>query len=115
MTAALLHAAVIFIMVGDSIFCGRSKLRLDLGQTVGADTLAAEEGDVVRVVAEYAGGVIFLQNDTVVIGEDLNSVLDLNVHRFANLNGENDSAQLVYFSYHSGGFHNMQVPFICYQ
>ena len=95
--------------------CDRSELCLDLCQTVGTDTLAAEEGDVVRVVAEYAGGMIFLQDDAVIIGEDLDGILYLNVHCFTDFNGENDSTQLVYFSYHSCGFHNMQVPFICYQ
>ena len=78
-----------------------SKLFLDLIQTVGADTLAIKEYDVIRVVAEHACRVVFLQDDAVIIGEDLDRVLDLDVHCFADLDRKNDSSQLVDFSDHS--------------
>ena len=87
---------------------------LDLIETSGADALAVEEDDIIGVVAEDAGRMIFLKDDAIIIGEDLDGILDLDVHGFADLNGEHDSAQLVDFSDHSGGFHNVWVPFICY-
>ena len=90
------------------------QLFLDLIQAICADALAVEEDDVIGVVTENAGGVIFLKNDAIVIGEDLDGILHLNVHGFADLDGEHDSAELVNFSDHSGGFHNVWVPFICY-
>ena len=45
---------------------------------------------------------IFLQNNTVVIGEDLHRILYVDVHHLAKLNGKNDSSKLVYLTYHTG-------------
>jgi len=97
------------------LLCGEeSELILDLVETIGADAFTVEENDVVCIVAENAGRVVFLQNDAIVVGENLNGILYFDVHGFANLNGEHDSAQLVHFSDHSCRFHNVQIPFICY-
>ena len=75
---------------------------LELIEAICADTLAVEEDDVVRVIAENACRVIFLQNDAVIVGKDLNSILDLDIHGFSDLDRENDSAQFIHFSDHSG-------------
>ena len=88
-------------------FLFTSELVLDLIEAIGADAFAVEEDDIVSVVAENAGGVIFLQNDAVVVGEDLDRVLYFNIHCFADLDGEDDSAQLVDLSDHSRRFHNV--------
>jgi hypothetical protein len=85
---------------------------LDLIQTVCADAFAVKENDVVSIVAENACGMILLKDDTVVVGENFDGVLNLDIHCFSDFNRENDSAQLVYFSDHSGGFHKFFVPFI---
>ena len=88
-------------------FCHlHSKMLLELIQASGANALAVEENDVICVVAEDAGRVVFLKNDAVIIGEDLDGVLNLDVHCFSDLDRKNDSSQLVYFSDHSCGFHN---------
>ena len=90
------------------LLCGEeSELILDLVETIGADAFTVEENDVVCVVAEDAGGMILLEDDAAVVGEDLDGVLDLDVHRLADLNGEHDSAELVNFSDHSCRFHNV--------
>ena len=83
-----------------------SELLLELIQTFGANTLAVEKYDVVGVVAENAGRVVLLENDTVIIGENLNGILYFDVHCLSDFDRKNDSSQLVYFSDHSGGFHN---------
>lgn len=87
---------------------------LDLIEASGTDALTVKENDIVGVVAENAGGMIFLKDDAVIVGEDLDRVLYLDVHRLADLDGENNSAQLVNFSDHTCRFHNWVCPFICY-
>ena len=83
------------------LFIVSSEVLLELIQTICADALTIEENNVVGVVAEDTCRVIFLQNDPVIIGEDLDRVLDLDVHCFADLDRKNDSSQLVDFSDHS--------------
>ena len=43
-----------------ALFCWILQLVLDLIEAIGADAFAVEEDDIVSVVAENAGGVIFL-------------------------------------------------------
>ena len=94
------------------LFIVSSEVLLELIQTICADALTIEENNVVGVVAEDTCRVIFLQNDAVVISEDFDGVLYLDVHRLSDLDRQNDSTQLIYFSNHSSGFHNFQFPFI---
>ena len=79
-----------------------SEFFLDLFQTVGADALAVEVYDVVRVVAEDAGGVVLRKYYTVVVGEDLKRIFLLDIHRFAQLDRKHYASELVYHSYNSG-------------
>jgi len=69
--------------------------------TVLADKLALEESNVVSVAAEDAGGLIFLKNYLIFINENLDSVSLLDVHCVSDLDGKNDSAQLVDLSYNT--------------
>ena len=52
---------------------------LELFDAVGADAFAVEDGDVLGAVAKDAGGVVFLEDDAIVVGEDLDGVLDVNI------------------------------------
>jgi hypothetical protein len=56
-----------------------------------------EEDDVIGTVAENAGGLIFLQNDLIFVGEDLERVFFVDVHYLSDAYGENYSSKLVYF------------------
>ena len=50
----------------------RSELCLELLKAVGANSLVVEVNNVVGVSAEYAGGLVFLKDDLIVVGKDLN-------------------------------------------
>ena len=86
-------------------YFAQSELLLHLFNARGANTLAVEINDIVNVVAENAGRLILLQDDAVVVGKDFNGVLLLDVQNFADLDGEDDSSQLVDLANHSGRFH----------
>ena len=79
----------------------RSELCLELLEAIGANSLVVEVNNVVGVSAEYAGGLVFLEDDLVIVGEDLYGILDVDVHDLSDLDGENYSSELVYFSYDS--------------
>ena len=74
----------------------------DFLEAVLADALATEEYDIVGVGAEYAGGLIFLEDYSVFVGEDLERVLFIDVHCLSDADGENYSSKLVYFSCDTG-------------
>lgn len=75
---------------------------LDLLEAVFTDTLAVEENYIVGVGAEDAGGLIFLKDYSVLVGEDLKRILLADVHSLTDADGEHYATQLVYFSYDSG-------------
>jgi hypothetical protein len=80
----------------------RSELVLKLLKTRRADTLIAEINNVVSIVAEDARGLIFLENDFVLVGKYLKGVLFVYIHCLADAYGKHDSAKLIYFSYNTG-------------
>lgn len=75
---------------------------LDLLEAILADALAVEENYIVGVGAKDAGGLIFLKDYSVLVGEDLKRILLADVHSLTDADGEHYAAQLVYFSYYSG-------------
>ena len=74
---------------------------LQCRKAIGADALVFVKGDAVNVGTKYAGRFIFLQNDASLVGEDLQCVAYVDVHALTNFSRQNNSAELVYFSYHS--------------
>ena len=84
------------------LVCVRSERLFDLLETVLTDALTAEKYDVVRICTENAGGLIFLENYSVFVGEDFKRVLFIDVHCLSDADGEYDSAKLVDLSYDSG-------------
>ena len=62
---------------------------------VGADVLASVVFDISAVAAEDAGRLILLENNGFAIDIDFDSVLLRDVQRAAQLDGQNDSAELV--------------------
>jgi hypothetical protein len=84
---------------------------LDLVNTLAANTLLTKIYHIVRIVAKLAGGMVLLENDAIVVGEDLKRVLFLNVHDLAQSLGQDNATQLVYFSYYTGGFHACNLLF----
>lgn len=70
-------------------------------KAIGADALVFVKGDAINVGAEHAGRFIFLQNNASFVGEDLQCVAYVDVHALTNFSRQNNSAKLVYFSYHS--------------
>ena len=85
----------------NSYFYISSELCFDLFKAICADALVVKVNNIVGVAAENAGGLIFLENDLIVIGKDLNGIFDVDIHNFSDLDGKNDSSELVYFSYDS--------------
>ena len=75
---------------------------LYLLEAILADTLAVEENYIVCISAEYAGGLVFLKNDSVFIGENFKRVLLSDIQCLADAYGEHYAAKLIYFSYDSG-------------
>ena len=83
-----------------------SKRFLHLFDASVADALAVKIHGVIRAVAEDAGGLVFLQDDTVVIGKNFDGVLLLDIQNLSNFNGKHDSSQLVHLADYSGRFHD---------
>jgi hypothetical protein len=75
---------------------------LDLLEAVLANALAVEEYDIISISAKYAGGLIFLEYDSVFVGKYFKRVLFSDIHCLSNADGEHYASQLVYFSYDSG-------------
>jgi ATP-dependent protease ClpP protease subunit len=78
---------------------------LDLADAGLADLLSLKEGNVRRVAAENACGLIFSENDLVAVGEDLYRVFFADLHHFADLDGKHDSSKVVHLSYYTCRFH----------
>lgn len=85
--------------------CFASKLRLKLLNTCRTNTLAIEINNVICVVAKNASRLIFLQDDSVAVSEDLNSVLLLDVQHLSDFDRKHDSSKFIYLAYYSGGLH----------
>ena len=85
----------------------RSKRTLDLFQTAFADALLVEEYHVVRVFAKDAAGLIFLEDDLVLVDEYLKRGLIGDVECIAHALGDHDTAEVVDFSYDTDRFHNI--------
>ena len=79
----------------------RSERCLYLCKAILTYSFAAEIYDIVSIVAEDAGGLIFLKNDLVVVGEDLKGVLFVDVHYLSYADGEDYSSKLVHLSYYA--------------
>ena len=79
-----------------------SILSLQLVQAGLADVLALVVDNVLCVVAENAGRLIFLKDYLVVVGEYLKRVLFSNVHGLSDADREYDSSKLVYLANYSG-------------
>jgi hypothetical protein len=75
------------------------KLCFDLFQTILADALVVKVYDAIGIAAEYAAGLIFLQDNAVFVGKDLQGILFVNVHGLTDADGQYDSPQLIYLAY----------------
>jgi len=70
---------------------------------VEADSDAAHSNDdLARIVAKDAGGVVLLEDDLIPFGEDLERVFDGDIHRFAQLDGDDDASKIVQFPHDTG-------------
>ena len=81
------------------------QLLLQLFDALGANPLARKINDIVRPIAEGAGRLIFLQNDTVLVNKNFNGVLFLDAQRLTDLNGQHDPSQIIHLANYSRGFH----------
>ena len=87
----------------------RSESALDLFQTAFADALFVEEYNVVRVFAKDATGLIFLQDDLILVNEDLEGGLVGDVESLAHTLGNYDTSEIVDLSYDADRFHNINL------
>ena len=72
---------------------------LELLKAVFADPLFLIHNHVVRIPAENARGLVFFEDDAILLNEDLDGVLCLKSEAFSCFYGKNDSSEFVYFSY----------------
>jgi len=92
----------------------RSKLILDLLKALGADPLAVEEHNVIRISAENAGWGIFLKNDSFIVNKNFNGVLNVDIKRTTDLDRENYTSKLVDSAYYAGRFHKVNLLYCVY-
>ena len=67
----------------------------ELADAIFADILPVEGGHVPGGAAENAGGLVLLQHDPVIFHEDLQLIPLGDIQDTAQLNGQNDPAQIV--------------------
>ena len=75
-----------------------------------ANVFSTEHNDILCVVAENAGRLILFQNDRSSVHVDLQGILFGDVQGAAQFDRENNTAQLIDFSYDSGRLH-FTIPF----
>ena len=63
-------------------------------------------------IAEHAGGLVLLQDDAIILGEDLQFIPFSNVQNSAQLDGQYDSSQFIHFTNDSSRFHRIIRPFL---
>ena len=76
-----------------------------------AYVLILKLGQCLGRIAEHAGGLVLLQDDAIILGEDLQFIPFSNVQNSAQLDGQYDSSQFVYFADNASGFHIFVHPF----
>ena len=78
----------------------------------GTDVLTLEGYDLLGTAAEDTGGLVLAENDRLAVNVDLYGITKLDVEGTAQLDGKNDTTQLVYFSYNTCRFHiSITFPF----
>ena len=82
-------------------------------KTICANALVFVKCDTINLGAEYAGRLVFLQNNATLICENFQCITHVDIHTLTNFSRQNDSTKFVYFSYHSGRFHKL-IPFSWY-
>ena len=75
-----------------------------------ADELALVACDVVVVSAENAAGSVLSENDVVIVHKDLYGIKIIDLKSVAQLLRDNDSSELVDFSYNAGLIHLCLPP-----
>ena len=89
----------IFILM---FFKNESEGLFDLLEAVLANTLTAEEYDIVCISAEYTRGLIFLKDYSVFVGKYFKRVFFIYVHSLSYTDGKNYSSKLIHFTNDSG-------------
>jgi hypothetical protein len=88
-----------------SIYVGLERL-----DALGADILTVESNDILGAVTEDTSGLIFFHHNAGAVDIDLETVALCDVKRTTKLDGEDNAAQLVDFTYDTGRFHKFH-PF----
>ena len=86
-------------------------LGLKFLDAIGTYVFALEIYDILGVVAEDTGRLIFFQDDRSAVHINLQRILLSNVQCAAQFDGEHDTAQFIYFSYDTRRFHMCILPF----
>ena len=76
---------------------------------VGTDVLALEDGDILGAVAEDAGRLILFEHDRGAVYIDLQGVLLRDVERAAQLDGQDDTTELVDAANDACRFHDEHI------
>ena len=83
----------------------------ELFHTLLADVVSLVCHNVVHAVAENAGRLIFLQDNTVSVDKNLERILVVDVKCFAQFRRNDDTAKIVNGTDDSCGFHVWHIPF----
>jgi len=76
-----------------------------LGAAAAADILVVIGSQLFLGAAENAAGQVLLKNDLITVYINFNITVDVDAEGAAKLYRENDTAEVVNFSYDAGGFH----------
>lgn len=81
-------------------------------QAFGADIFPFKYTNITDTIAENAGGPIFLQHNGGPVYINFHSIFFANVQRTTQLDRQNNSTQLVHFSYDTGRLHNNSPQYV---
>ena len=81
-----------------SAYFNLSEGLFDLSKASFTYSLTAEKYNVIGIITEYARGLIFLEDDLIILSEYLKGILLVYVHGLSDTDGKNDSSKLVYLS-----------------
>ena len=78
---------------------------LHRADTLGTNILSVERHDLFGTVTEDTSGLILLHHDAGAVDVDLQTVSLCDIQSTAQLDGQDNAAQLINFSYNTGRFH----------
>ena len=86
------------------------RLVLELAQAILADHFALVGDDILDILAEYASWVVLFQDNLVAFHKDFERVLDGDIHRPSQLEGNHAATQFSHLADDPGRLHEYFLP-----